>query len=67
MQTVRVKFIDKSTIRVYKMVDGKPCGAGVTIKTANDFSTTERLKEHVEIAILSNWRVVVWLKGGRLK
>jgi len=69
MQTVRVKFTAPGEIRVFQIINGRPVGRGILIKTAIDFSTFPRddLPALIKMVILSNWRVVVRLNGGRLK
>lgn len=68
-----VKFIDNCTIRVFeKNAAGEPTGRFATIKTAINFAATYQqgigaLVDLVKTVILGNWRIVVWLRGGRLK
>lgn len=59
-----IKKLDKSTIRVFKTVDGKAVGLGMTVKTLLDFdncSHAEALKL-AETVIRANWSVVKWLR-----
>lgn len=66
MTPVRVRFVAPGCIRVFKLVDGKISGRGVLIRTLLDFSGDDRAAL-IRTVILSNWRIVVWLLGGRLK
>lgn len=70
MATIAVTLESATDFRIFKKdAKGKRIGKGVLVKTLINFKEmppAER-REALKIAIKANWRIIVWLKGGRLK